>query len=237
METKESKPSRNMTFRDDPYYFGHYANMARHNAFLILEYISEIISKENKVAENLLPTCSLITKSYKQPDELNKVVFKLLEHFPFLIFFHNRKINAENINDGKEVVKLPDVFEILKMYLQYLSDLRNEMSHYNHPHIKQQLTGFQDLFNDAINGAQKRMKTLQKNDFKPLITSPYFSNLQDKNDLTDNGRYFFLCLFLEKKYAFEFLAKIKGYKNTTKIVSGHNWRRLPNVAAACHTPN
>lgn len=77
---------------NDPYYFNHFFNMGRHNAYLIIHYIYKCVYKEElKIEENQLSQFCLKVKakSKNKPDELAKVKKLLLSHFPFLAYYEN----------------------------------------------------------------------------------------------------------------------------------------------------
>ncbi len=58
----------------------------------------------------------------------------------------------------------------------------------------------------------KQEKNPSEKDYKHL---DYYHVLANNNntELTDNGMYFFICLFLERQFAFKFLKKFKGFKD------------------------
>ena len=58
----------------------------------------------------------------------------------------------------------------------------------------------------------KQIKNPTEKDYKHL---DYYTVLTSNNntELTDNGLYFFICLFLERQYAFKFLKRFKGFKD------------------------
>ena len=82
-----------------PHYFGTYLNMARHNAFMILSYLSEKYNVTAPSTDDQLTQGGLWTllESSKKPDETYKLIGDLRHHFPFLRYkevLHERDKNA-----------------------------------------------------------------------------------------------------------------------------------------------
>jgi len=110
METpNKTSTSAYKDLQNDPYYFSHFINMGRHNAYLIIHYIYKCVYKEelNLIESNLYQFSSKVkANSKKNPDELTKVIRLLLLHFPFLAYYDNaeREKRDERVvgrsNDG-----------------------------------------------------------------------------------------------------------------------------------------
>ncbi len=228
-----------------PFYFAHYLNMARHNAYVILSTISEdfnfIHSKETgkqevqnlsktqndnekenapKIQENTLHQLKLYNNKHfkNMPDELAKRDEMLLKHFLFL-----REVKNESSSNSPYT----HLTQKLKQALELLNDLRNGFSHY--PPITEHQTEIElnPYFPMALDKAQKRMSpyfsdddfSLLKNDDKGVY------QLYCNGELTLKGLCFFTCFFLEKKYAFQFLSGIHGFKDTRE----HKYRATLEV--------
>jgi hypothetical protein len=204
------KRSTTMSLKETPYYFSHYANMGRHNAYNIICYVSEKLLLTKKVNEEQLYQCELLSnKTYKNKPDKRAVACKLLcQHFPFLSHFSEKEINGSN--------KDSEVMAALKSYLTDLNNFRNEYSHFGHEHIHLNLQEVQEVFEHAVGHAQVRMQqTLTEADFGSLHSAKYLNPLWgDAANENNNGIFFFLCLFLDKKYAFQFLGKLSEFKNT-----------------------
>ncbi|WP_321437361.1 type VI-B CRISPR-associated RNA-guided ribonuclease Cas13b [uncultured Bacteroides sp.] len=202
MEEYITEQSNYMTIDENPYYFAHYANMARHNAFLIINEIKEKVYKTKlETPEDELEKCALFTSlsnKNKKADEYVHIIKLLTEYCPFIRFY------ADN---PQEMGNIP-----LKAYLDILDKIRNENNHYNYTPERKDISKIQELFVFAKEKAQKRMIEFSPEDFDHLNNSGYYAMTED-GTLTNTGIYFFLCLFLEKKHAFQFLSRIKGFKH------------------------
>ncbi|KAA6340367.1 hypothetical protein EZS27_011763 [termite gut metagenome] len=205
MEEKEKISIQ--TIQDAPYYFSHYANMARHNAFLIVNEINEKVFQRSATKEDeLLRESFLVKPPRQQADIIGKIDSLLLHHFPFLAYYENKSAGSARVE--------------LKKYMDILNQFRNEVTHYKHPVEPKCIVNLQEVFSSAVEKVQERMIAFSEKDFEHLKPSSsdyrhYILTEAGINTLTDTGLYFFLCLFLEKKYAYKFLAGIKGFKNNT----------------------
>lgn len=225
--SKSGKPKNPLIpLQKMPYYFAHYLNMARHNAFLILEYISGLMfgdkkGKEEKVTvdEECLFNCKLLTYKYTRSDKLNMVVTLLLRHFPFLSYYQG----IEQRGSMGEL-KTPYVCTILKSYLKILHSYRNEFSHYHCPQTEVESDIFDsfrysELFEYSIAQAERRMVTLDKDHFDRLRKR--VSSFEE--EFKPLGIYFFINLFLERKYAFQFLGGVNEFKQESNKQNRALW--------------
>jgi hypothetical protein len=204
--------------------------MARHNAYVILSTIAyELNFTEGEIEENNLHQLKLYNNKYwkNKPDELALRNEMLLSHFPFL-----REIKDDSTpNNAYEKItdKLKDV-------LNLLNNLRDNFSHFPFDNRCTSSVEFSPYFIMALKKAQRRMSpyfsesdfSLMKNDENGIY------QLQKNGILSLKGLCFFTCFFLEKKYAFQFLAGIHGFKDTrenkyraTLEVFTENCCRLP----------
>ncbi|HBL74542.1 MAG: hypothetical protein A2W90_20865 [Bacteroidetes bacterium GWF2_42_66] len=209
MDTPNFSERIPVSLQSHPYYFAHYLNMARHNAYVILEYVNrELIKPGKNLDEDNLIQSTVLKDGYfdRKPDELSHRNRLLVQHFPFL---------REAENEGARTCN--PVSYKLKTALAALNQWRNNASHYplNQNHEKD--FDLQPFFSFAIEACKKRMREVfQPDDFYLLETNEkQFYTLHNENGFTEKGLYCFICFFLEKKYAFQFLAGIKGFKNTT----------------------
>lgn len=202
MKTDITAQNNSLTLTDNPYYFAHYANMARHNAYIVLNEINDkIYNNKVEIPEDGLGECKLVksfSKKNKKADEYARIIKLLTEHYPFIRFY---------ADSSKEMGNIP-----LKAYLDILDKIRNENNHYNYIAERKEISKIQELFVFAKEKAQGRMIEFSPEDFDHLDNSKYYAMTED-GSLTDTGIYFFLCLFLEKKHAFQFLSRIKGFKH------------------------
>lgn len=218
---ENSELNNEMSFTEDAYYFAHYANMARHNVYLILNHINKSLFGHDSTLkeEDLQNSITKILNYKNRADHYAKAIKLLNHHFPFIACYYKKEIkkaagNSDSKNTNK---KNPDELKeplTLKEILKTLTEIRNELNHYRHHLKKHPIPFFQDLFNDSVQLAKKRMIEFDETCFNAIQNSPYNKMMDSKNsDLTDAGKLFFLCLLLDKKNAFEMLAKVKGFKN------------------------
>lgn len=67
MEIEVTAQNNSLTLTDNPYYFAHYANMARHNAYIVLNEINEkIYNNKVKIPEDGLSECKLVNSFSKK---------------------------------------------------------------------------------------------------------------------------------------------------------------------------
>lgn len=210
MELVQSQPKKVIGFSSHPYYFAHYLNMARHNAYLILSDISselkvtaKIICEENLAEIELLNDTKF---GKRRPDEIARRNQLLIKHFPFL---------REEEQPEKNSSPYGRLTEKIKEALTTLHQLRNCFSHY--PFDESAYTAFDpdSYFISAITRAEKRMSSFfSPDDFSLLKNDGQgIYQLNTDNRFTLKGICFFTCFFLEKKYAFQFLGGIQGFKD------------------------
>lgn len=210
MDISNEKTSRYKDLENDPYYFNHFINMGRHNAYLILHDIYKTVYKEElSLEENNLAVFrkKVLEKSQNKPDEIVKVVNMLLRHLPFLTYYEEKQQYVEKKHEYESLNRLAD-------YLGALNKIRNQTSHYKHNKEYIYLPDYQGLFQMSVKEAQNRMKYEDK-DVKHLYRTQYY-NLVNNNILTEAGISYFVCLFLDKKNGYLFLSRIKGFKDRNK---------------------
>ncbi|GHT00071.1 hypothetical protein FACS189421_11630 [Bacteroidia bacterium] len=204
------------------YLYAAYLNMARHNAYLTLSYISVAIGGKEGAEDKLLnmEALNILKKPKAEPEKLKKTEELLTKHFRFLLPMTD--------ND-----KSAGYHEILTTAFKLLNSLRNEYTHYQH-----EASDFDEQFmknmKNCFDGAKRTVKerfNLEDNDLKHLDRfrqkandgkkgkreyeeNPTFHyKFDDENGrLTEKGLAFFICLFLEKKYATLFLTQLSGFK-------------------------
>lgn len=215
------------TLTNDPQYFGTYLNMARHNVFLIANDLAQkfgydlILDDEDVSNANFW----LSNKIVNNP---NHVFQTLIKRIPIAKVFSSdelpkteRKLEGFN-QDSTDFMNLASFF---KKALSELDGFRNDYSHffaktYNIESIKRKLIIDEELaiflrvnFERAIEYTKKRYDgVFLEEDFEIARKYP----LVDQNNLiTEKGLVFFICLFLEKEFAIQFINRIKGFKNTS----------------------
>ena len=134
-----------------PHYFGTYLNMARHNAFMILNYLTEKhLGTDKAPSEETLFQAPILNLSKKKPDEVYALLGDLRHHFPFLRYKDvlNDKakvsVSADSINalalilrgasvppeKKPEELQPEEYTQLLKSLLEWMNGLRNYFSHY-----------------------------------------------------------------------------------------------------------
>jgi hypothetical protein len=225
----ENLPNKE-TPEKDPQYFGAFLNMARHNVFMLINHLtkkfnylgfSEIVndSEINNGKNILLKAFDVVTKI---PDEYKKGVLDYIikrGYFPTLKYF------IEEYGDNqKELFKRISIF--LNLALSELVSFRNSYTHLlaidNEGNELEKKLNIDDKIKSDIIGLFEKAPTFsflrdsqtqKEEDYEHLKKYKIFE--EGSNDFTHQGLYFFICLFLEKKYAFRFLKRFKGYKNDT----------------------
>ena len=128
-----SSPNSKRNLVEHPYFFGVYANMARHNVFKILSEIAERTgtgkpaNNEDKMWEADIIACLNETESKKKrnlPEVQRKVILKLHEHFRFLKAL-NTTLNADDPDYKK-------YYDVMRSFLEQLDNTRNQFSHAIH---------------------------------------------------------------------------------------------------------
>ena len=220
------------TLANDPPYFGGYLNMARHNVFLIINQVTDAFSylnfkkiHDDEDVKNDTHILANIFDSTKPEfeDERQKVYNYLLKrhHLPFVKIF-NSEVSNENGDNYIDFARLHNF--IIKSF-QSLDGLRNAFSHHlaidddgNKVKRKSDIDAsiaidIELLFKNApIFSFVRNFQTQKEEDYEHLKKYKLFAT---ENQLTDQGLYFFVNLFLERSQATKFLKRFKGFKNET----------------------
>jgi hypothetical protein len=232
------------SLKSNPDHFSAYLNMARHNAYLILSHISDKLKpKKTNTPEDALHSAYAlkVLKNGKEPDITAKSIKMLNEHFPFLKVMFDNDIKTENPKESKGNFfdKLPELYyDKMALLLDHLNNYRNSYTHCVHTPIitdKNFIYCLNNIFDASVRTVKdrfefsendvshlrryeqvfdpetKKRKASRKKDFK--------YNFIDNDDISEKGIAFFIALFLEKKYAFEFLKKLSDFKDSrTKMM-------------------
>ncbi|MBX7047263.1 MAG: type VI-B CRISPR-associated RNA-guided ribonuclease Cas13b [Ignavibacteria bacterium] len=199
----------------DPQYFGVYLNMARHNVFLIQKHIDEKLKLKNAKAEENL------ADSFLCKDEIieNKGAYlNLLKRFlPISKAFDTDLLDDEMKKitpwNGINYSELASCF---KHCTENLHEFRNSYTHYyigKERKYKFDPSLLERLFKIAVSFTKKRFRNVfSEEDF---ILSENIKLFDENYNISEKGLAFFICSFLEREYAFLFINKITGFKNTT----------------------
>lgn len=231
---QQSDTKRNL--KEHSWYFGVYANMARHNVFKILNEIAERTGTKRPGSESNMRQADVIAclngegnnKERNLPDIQRQVVKRLHEYFRFLKAL-NKTLNAES----------PDYkmyYGVLRSFLEQLDNVRNEMSHAVHGKspFNPELIGWMEyIFDDGLKELRTRVP-LNEQRLLPLkryegldadardsngkkikrakLNNAFQYSFFENGTITEKGLAFFICLFLEPEYSYVFLKKLAGFK-------------------------
>lgn len=237
--TSNETPTTSYQIETTPWYFGAYLNMGRHNLFLLINHLShtfshlgfkplkddEDLGNDKKFSENILVQIFDPENRKYQSDRFKVYKYLVKRHYlPFIKLFHREK--GYNL-DANPVVDYKGLHQFIISVLLHFNHLRNTFSHYLSldEHYNQLTTrevkvddtlkkGLQKLFSEAQNYALERYSlTQEEKDYRHI--EKYYPFEVGSNTLTNNGLLFFTCLFLEPSFAYKFLARVKGFKNTS----------------------
>lgn len=225
------------SLENDPDYFSAYLNLARHNAFLILSHISDKLKqKKTNTPEGSLHKAYAIDvlQNTKVPDVTEKSIKMLNEHFPFLKIMFDYDTNTESYTDVKQRIEiLPGQYhQKMELVLKLLNNYRNFYTHCIHTPVPLPANFIHDLdniFDAAVRVVKKRFELTDSDvqhlsrferAWNPDKREKGFSRKKDfkysfihSGAISEKGMAFFITLFLEKRYAFEFLKKLDGFKD------------------------
>jgi hypothetical protein len=229
MNSLTDSPRKRYTLNDDPYYFGAYLNMARHNVFLVIESLSQKMAKPGPPGDHQIFHGPLfdILKS-KQDDQKLKLIELLKREFPFLKAMEPAYLRIEVEGEAKDKMLPEQYYHLFQNLFKTLNSLRNDFSHAEDHKTDldiQFLWQMEAIYDASIESAQSR-KGYSSTDLKFLYRRIGDARLKTKvpnpdfrfhfwkdKAITDSGLAFFVCLFLEKKYANQFLSGFTGFKD------------------------
>lgn len=215
---------------ESPEYFGAYFNMARHNIFLLINHLTEVFrylpfniitdddnisNKENNILLNIFDI------SKKEFDEERSKVYNYIIKRHLLPIIKYIGQNKEN-----DLVDFDKIHNFLLFAFNEINEFRNEYTHFlaiddngnvlpRKNFIAVELNPvLHYLFTNAPRISYLRNEAKQSEEDYNHILSNY--EIFTDGKLNDKGIYFFINLFIERKYAIKFLKKIKGFKNETK---------------------
>lgn len=199
---------------------GAYANLALHNMTTVVNSIRQAVGLDTITDDTIKDAFS--GDSFKGLDAGNqlKLQKKLFRHFPFL-----RRMKLEQHG----TLHYSKVINVMKDFIKLMSIIRDDFSHYCPYSNKSQQTENSSIKKNAskkldeifTNSVSQYLHTAEENEVrysvqnsktqqdKKASTPPVSIPMSDNAGLTDAGIVFFLCCFLEKHSAFEFLEEIK----------------------------
>jgi ribonuclease BN (tRNA processing enzyme) len=184
---------------------------------------------------------ALFSNANSKDDEVLKAQELLCRKFPFMESLMDEYLLQTNrvANQGKskaERVKLKekadksDYFDLFKLLFEQLNESRNEFTHVYKPttifnnlllqllkrvyddsvtKTKEQFT----FSSEEVEHLRRKMANPDRKSKQKTIEKTNFKYAFEKNEqITQNGLAFFICLFLEKKYAYLFLKQLEGFK-------------------------
>lgn len=229
MTTPQSEfQKKKRTLEQDPQYFGAYLNMARHNVFLIVNDIAakfglKELEEEDKINDE---SCFLTNEITETPNHIySHLVRQLIVTKVFNSdFLPQSEKELENYN--QESIDFKELAATLKQLFIELEEFRNDYSHYfsttfdkenikRKSKIDESLAIFlRESFVRAIEYTSQRFKDVFTDEDFDICRK--YEIVTTQNEITERGLVFFICMFLERESAFQFINKIKGFKNTAK---------------------
>lgn len=202
---------------------GAYANLALHNMTTVVNSIRQAVGLDTITDDTIKDAFS--GDSFKGLDAGNqlKLQNKLFRHFPFL---RRMKLEQHGTLDYSKVIN------VMKDFIKLMSIIRDDFSHYCPYSNKSQQTENSSIKKNAskkldeifTNSVSQNLHTAEENEVRNSVqnsktqqdkkasTPPVSIPMRDNAGLTDAGIVFFLCCFLEKHSAFEFLEEIEFTK-------------------------
>lgn len=222
---KTDKRSRTYTMHEHPFYFGHYLNLARHNAYLIMADIHATIKLSVKVSdmviEDQLSQSALLNLETRMPsDDKARIVSRLMAHFPFLKLLVTEKYDENSTQLTRQV---------LSTAFKLLNGLRNEYSHYgNREPLKWYLGNaekeeypLQNIYTAAVNALRPRFGYYDEKHIKPLLLTNESEiprpNNPSQEALNQPALIFFTCCFLQRDEATRFFSRLDGFQETDSL--------------------
>jgi hypothetical protein len=217
------------SLNNHPFYFGHYLNMAMHNAYKIVVHLSEKHNlKTDKLDESKIATSELINVLSKgNPVIISAITRDLKRHFPFLYYMEQKG------SDNKPIeLNASDIQRNLKEAFTLLNALRNNYAHYDNvkpikPSSETKYKPF--LMFEVYKSAYHKLSTrynheergFKEKDIEDLHPEtgkhlpPELTTALATDAYYAKSLAFFTCLFLEPAHASVFLSRLYGFHNTT----------------------
>ena len=208
------------TLSDNPEYFGGYLNMARHNIFLICNYVAEKLEKKTLNNDSEIKNSFLC--KYKEEKNIDwPHTFAIIERYMPIV----KLFDDENYKENKDVKSKGKDFKGMSYTLSRLFEeliyFRNSYSHYatfedntikRKTHLNYDLS---DSLSYAIRKTKIRFKdTFKEEDFDYIEKKLSLYNNVNTQEINEIGFVFFISMFLTREQAFQMIGKIKGLKGT-----------------------
>jgi len=230
-------------FKQNKAYFSAYLNMARHNAYITLSHLNKMLGFKPQDEDNMLNLGIVnILKEDKFPEKKIRAIELLNKHFPFLHplrYYSVKKQIAISEDEEKDILSndlkknnaslFQEYHTLLITILKHLIDYRNFYTHQGHENIiaDKRLFEFLDkIFDASIRTVKRRFelgepdvehlrryKGFDKTNKKPRENPRFYYKFEKNGEITEKGLAFLCTLFLEKKYAADFLKKLHGFKD------------------------
>ncbi|MDR2129745.1 MAG: type VI-B CRISPR-associated RNA-guided ribonuclease Cas13b [Odoribacteraceae bacterium] len=233
-----------MTAEEKKSLFAAYLNMARQNAYITLLHISKLTgggSGNEDDLSQMAPVQRLINPT-ALPEEIEQTIRLMNKHFPFLkpMRDQEKKRQTATNTDQAMLYATPRMYyDILTKVFSELNSQRNQQTHVRHtsePFNRELISYMKNCFDGAVRTVKERFRLQDKdtahlNRFKEKPGDEYNGQGKKKKEyeenpafhykfddstgnITDNGLAFFICLFLERKYAHLLLSQLAGFKRS-----------------------
>lgn len=261
LENQTERRPKNMM--SDPYYFAAYLNMARHNTFLVMTNLCSKLGKEPIKNDDDIFTNKVFGElTNPGKEDIKQKIIKYLNHsFPFLQTIENEWLYQINKKVADEKPSPNDYYNFFRELFETLKLLRNTFTHggdISQVTVSPEIIAYmKKIYDAAINKARERMK-YEETDVehlrrmrpsyvkgkKQMVENAHFHYKFDDatGKITMQGLAFFTCLFLEAKYAYQFLGQLYGFKDTRMPKSRailevyrEYHMRIPNQRLDSHT--
>jgi hypothetical protein len=221
-KSKNNETQSKRTLGNDPQYFGAYLNMARHNIFTINNHLVKKLKLQDTLVlsdEESIPDSFLVKKIKEKP---NLLFTQLIRFLPIAKVFNPELLPKEEQEKEKEEnIDFKSLADTLKICFGELNKFRNDYTHYYSKTngldrkiiIDENLAVFLRINKTrAIEYTKKRFKDIFED--KHFIITEKKELVDQSSKITQDGLVFFICLFLDRENAFQFINRIIGFKDT-----------------------
>ncbi|RMH19259.1 MAG: hypothetical protein D6698_05935, partial [Gammaproteobacteria bacterium] len=216
---------------DHAWFFGHFLNLGRHNAYLILKQLQEKhLALQHDTAEEIiedqLHESWILNQAWKSKRHQNTLIEDFFHFFPFLRMlygedFANRLASEDDPSTEKKNGRTSNwepeqIPKLLKYWLQLLNALRNAMLHHSERRWNEETVPRAEMLQKLRDAMPEELlrrypETFEDGHVKNLEKHyPVLSN----GCLTKDGLVLFTCLWLSRRQANEYFNHIKFFKDT-----------------------
>jgi len=234
MNNTEKPNYRKFDDKSDKAFFAAHLNTAKQNVFIVFRDISERLGLGFDLNDDDNMLDAMLWKKLTantEPELSLKIIERIEKKFPYANYLAK---NYAYFKRKERQAQPGDYFEVIRIFIKQLYDFRNYYTHAVHNPVgtpNEIIKGMQLLFDAARRGVKKRLelstdemdhlvrltsvgkgknaKTIERRDFK-------YSFSDDKDELTEKGFVYFVCLWLQRKDAQMFLKKLTGFKRSEK---------------------